>query len=68
MLRNLNTTMENIVKIEPINDHRIGGENFYLQWSLGNTCNWSCEYCPTVLHAGDRYWPEYNNVISFLNV
>jgi pyruvate-formate lyase-activating enzyme len=29
-----------------------------IQWNLGNTCNYSCEYCPLILHRGDRPWVE----------
>lgn len=29
-----------------------------VQWNLGNTCNYSCEYCPSILHRGDRDWVE----------
>ena len=25
-----------------------------IQWSMGNTCNFSCEYCPPVLHDGSK--------------
>ena len=37
-----------------------------IQWNLGNTCNYSCEYCPTYLHSGDRPWPDINAVTKFL--
>lgn len=33
-------------------------ESLTVQWNLGNTCNYSCEYCPKVLHTGDRSWVE----------
>ena len=29
-----------------------------VQWNLGNICNYSCEYCPSILHRGDRPWVE----------
>lgn len=29
-----------------------------IQWNLGNTCNYSCEYCPNILHNGTRPWVE----------
>jgi organic radical activating enzyme len=29
-----------------------------VQWNLGNTCNYSCEYCPNILHNGTRQWVE----------
>lgn len=29
-----------------------------VQWNLGNTCNYTCEYCPKILHNGDRPWVE----------
>ena len=27
-----------------------------IQWSMGNTCNFSCEYCPSILHDGTKPW------------
>jgi MoaA/NifB/PqqE/SkfB family radical SAM enzyme len=27
-----------------------------IQWSMGNTCNFSCEYCPSILHNGTKPW------------
>jgi organic radical activating enzyme len=29
-----------------------------VQWNLGNTCNYSCEYCPSILHNGTRPWVD----------
>jgi organic radical activating enzyme len=28
----------------------------HIQWSMGNTCNYECEYCPTTLHNGSKPW------------
>jgi len=27
-----------------------------VQWNMGNSCNYSCEYCPTILHDGSKPW------------
>lgn len=27
-----------------------------IQWSMGNVCNFSCEYCPSILHDGSKPW------------
>lgn len=27
-----------------------------VQWNMGNQCNFSCEYCPPILHDGSRPW------------
>ena len=29
-----------------------------IQWNMGNTCNYACEYCPSILHSGTRPWVE----------
>ena len=29
-----------------------------VQWNLGNTCNYACEYCPSYLHSGKISWPD----------
>lgn len=39
--------------------------NYNVQWSLGNTCNWSCEYCPTYLHNGSKSWPDKEVAFNF---
>ena len=33
-------------------------EWFVVNWCLGNTCNFSCTYCPAILHDGSNAWPE----------
>ena len=38
-----------------------------VQWSMGNTCNFSCDYCPSILHDGTRPWlttDQYLNVVD----
>ena len=38
-----------------------------IQWSMGNTCNFSCEYCPSILHNGTKPWlttQQYINVVD----
>lgn len=27
-----------------------------IQWSMGNVCNFKCEYCPSILHNGTKQW------------
>ena len=27
-----------------------------IQWNMGNSCNYECEYCPAILHNGSRPW------------
>jgi organic radical activating enzyme len=36
-----------------------------LNWELGNTCNYTCSYCPEQLHDGSRYWPAHEAVLRF---
>jgi len=28
----------------------------HIQWSMGNTCNYECVYCPPILHNGSKPW------------
>jgi organic radical activating enzyme len=37
-----------------------------VQWNLGNTCNYSCTYCPTYLHRGNIPWPDLNLIKNTL--
>jgi len=39
---------------------------FVVNWCLGNTCNYSCSYCPENLHSGDIKWPELEKVKEFI--
>jgi organic radical activating enzyme len=39
---------------------------FVVNWCLGNTCNYSCSYCPDNLHNGSRRWPELDNIKQFI--
>lgn len=60
----MNSDME-IVKIEHHNPTH--SDYVVLNWCLGNTCNFSCSYCPEDLHSGTNPWPKAENVLNFLN-
>lgn len=38
-----------------------------VNWCLGNTCNFSCTYCPEDLHNAKNPWPELQTAIHFVN-
>lgn len=40
---------------------------FVVNWNLGNTCNYSCSYCPKFLHSGSVPWPELSILTSFID-
>lgn len=40
---------------------------FVVNWCLGNTCNFSCSYCPAVLHDGTNPWPELSQLKTFID-
>ena len=42
-------------------------EWFVVNWCLGNTCNFSCSYCPDNLHNGSVRWPDLNKVKNFIS-
>jgi MoaA/NifB/PqqE/SkfB family radical SAM enzyme len=42
-------------------------EWFVVNWCLGNTCNFSCSYCPDSLHDGSHKWPDLNMVKNFIS-
>ena len=31
-------------------------DNIRVQWNMGNQCNYTCEYCPSILHDGSKPW------------
>ena len=37
-----------------------------IQWSMGNSCNFECEYCPTQLHDGSLGWHETNKYVDII--
>jgi len=39
---------------------------FVVNWCLGNTCNFSCSYCPKSLHDASIAWPDPNVVKNFI--
>lgn len=40
---------------------------FIVNWMAGNTCNYSCSYCPNYLHDGTTPWLSYGVVVDFCN-
>ena len=36
-----------------------------VNWCMGNTCNFSCSYCPVGLHDGSVDWYDYQTVKDF---
>lgn len=44
------------------NNHKT--DRLVVQWNIGNTCNYSCEYCPSILHRGDRPWVDLNLITT----
>ncbi len=38
-----------------------------VNWCIGNTCNYSCTYCPDNLHDGSFGWFDYDEVEHFCN-
>ena len=39
---------------------------FVVNWCLGNTCNYSCSYCPASLHDGSTPWPTLEAIKRFI--
>jgi organic radical activating enzyme len=38
----------------------------FVDWLLGNRCNYRCSYCPEVLHSGTIDWVDFDVVTSFV--
>ena len=60
----------------------LGGQKFYnvldhhhedaknwvvVNWNLGNRCNFTCSYCPSILNDGSFGWNEYDVVKGFVD-
>ena len=37
-----------------------------VDWSMGSRCNYSCSYCPSVLHDGKSDWATLEQISGFL--
>src|SRR5579864_6218724 len=37
----------------------------FVDWLLGNRCNYACSYCPKSLHDGSRPWMQQNVLLAF---
>lgn len=56
---------DNYYKLEHLNLSNT--DWFVVNWCLGNTCTYSCSYCPDHLHDGSRKWPDVNVIKSFIS-
>jgi organic radical activating enzyme len=45
--RSINSDMQKIIRIEKI------VESLFVYWTLTDTCNYKCNYCPPFLHSGN---------------
>ena len=36
-----------------------------VDWSLGNTCNYTCTYCPAETHSGSHPFMDKEHVLAF---
>ena len=46
-------------------DQSFSKEFVVVNWCLGNTCNYACDYCPEYLHDGSSGWLNYDDVEAF---
>ena len=54
-----------LIKVHgPRGDHE--PNDITIQWSMGNNCNFECEYCPTQLHDGSLGWHETNKYVDII--
>lgn len=38
-----------------------------IQWNMGNSCNYECEYCPDILHDGSKPWLKLDTYLSTID-
>lgn len=39
-------------------------DNIRIQWNMGNQCNYTCEYCPQILHDGTKPWMSLDTYLN----
>src|SRR5688500_7420572 len=59
----LATRVESIVGIEQQTPEI--GNILVVDWSLGNTCNYTCSYCPAETHSGSHPFMNIEHVLAF---
>lgn len=61
------TEIENVApEYFRLEHHNKEHENFVVvNWCIGNTCNYSCSYCPKDLHDGSKPWYDLEVAKSF---
>lgn len=37
----------------------------FVDWMIGNACNYACSYCPPALHDGSRRWISRDTIVAF---
>lgn len=47
--------------------HKSAKDWVVVNWNLGNMCNYSCSYCPSVLNDGSFGWNDFDVVKSFID-
>lgn len=55
--------MKQVTKIEA--EKKRYRDLFFVDWSVGNTCNYSCSYCSPVLNSGTQKWVTLEQVQDF---
>ncbi len=61
----LDLSNSNYIRLEHRNlDHK---NYVVVNWCMGNTCNYSCSYCPDDLHNAKTPWPDEDVVIQFID-
>src|SRR5579875_1545742 len=53
----------NLVRIDHSDPSR--ADILFVDWLLGNQCNYACSYCPASLHDGSRPWQPLEVVSAF---
>jgi MoaA/NifB/PqqE/SkfB family radical SAM enzyme len=57
---------QNQLEYESLEHAEKNSESYVVvNWCLGNTCNYSCSYCPEFLHQGSVPWPTFEQTIEF---
>ena len=53
--------MHYIDRISPVSNTVV------VDWSMGSRCNYSCSYCPPVLHDGKSDWATLDQIQGFFD-
>lgn len=59
--------MAELISVYPQDIDEDAAGDIVIQWNMGNSCNYECDYCPGILHDGSRPWIAVEKITSAIS-